>query len=169
MIVVCNSTPLIALAKINQLRLLKEFFEEIFIPEEVYDEVVRRGGSRAGASEVAACIWIRTEQVINRLAVDALCISLDKGEAEAIVLSSEKGALLIIDDGDGRKAARQLGLKITGTIGVLLLASQEGMLDLKSTLDELKAAGFRLSDREYEKILSLHKSSPNRMAGLART
>lgn len=113
------------------------------------------GGSLAGASEVAACIWIRTEQVINRLAVDALCISLDKGEAEAIVLSSEKGALLIIDDGDGRKAARQLGLKITGTIGVLLLASQEGMLDLKSTLDELKAAGFRLSDREYGKILSL--------------
>jgi hypothetical protein len=75
---------------------------------------------------------------------------------------------LIIDDGDGRNAGGQLGLKITGTIGVLLLASQEGMLDLKSTLDELKAASFRLSDREYEKILFLHKSSPNQMAGPAR-
>jgi predicted nucleic acid-binding protein len=155
MIVVCNSTPLIALAKINQLKLLKEFFEEIFIPEEVYDEVVRRGGGLAGASEVATCTWIKTGQVINRLAVDSLCISLDKGEAEAIVFSSEKEALLIIDDGDGRKAAKLLGLNITGTIGVLLLASQEGILDLKSALDKLKAAGFRLSDREYEKILSL--------------
>lgn len=52
----------------------------------------------------------------QQLAVEALCISLDKGEAEAIVLASEKKGLLIIDDGDGRKAARQLGLKITGTI-----------------------------------------------------
>jgi len=69
---------------------------------------------------------------------------------------------LIIDDGDGRKAAGQLGLKITGTIGPLLLASQEGMLDLKSTLDELKAAGFRLSDREYEKILFHLNFAPSR-------
>jgi len=160
MIVVCNSTPLIALAKINRLRLLKDFFGEISIPEEVYDEVVRRGGGLAGASEVASCKWICTDQVINSLAVDALCISLDKGEAEAIVLSRERDALLIIDDGDGRKAARQLGLKITGTIGVLLLASNEGMLDLKSALDELKAVGFRLGDREYEKILSLSTCPP---------
>jgi predicted nucleic acid-binding protein len=93
--------------------------------------------------------------VANRLAVDALCISLDKGEAEAIVLSREKEALLIIDDGDGRKSAKQLGLKIAGTVGILLLASDEGMLDLKNALDELKSAGFRLSDREYGKILSL--------------
>ena len=96
MIVVCNSTPLIALAKINRLRLLKDFFSEISIPEEVYDEVVRRGGGLAGASEVASCKWICTYQVINSLAVDALCISLDKGEAEAIVLSG-RDALLIIE------------------------------------------------------------------------
>lgn len=155
MITASNSTPLIALAKINQLHLLKEFFGEIFIPEEVYDEVVLRGSGLTGASEVASCRWIKTEPVANRLAVDALCISLDKGEAEAIVLSREKDALLIIDDGDGRKSAKQLGLKITGTVGILLLASDEGMLDLKDALDELKSAGFRLSDREYGKIMSL--------------
>ena len=91
----------------------------------------------------------------NRLAVDALCISLDRGEAEAIVLASEKNGLLIIDDGEGRKAARQLGLKITGTIGILLLASKERKLDLRSALDDLKAAGFHLSNKEYDRILSL--------------
>lgn len=78
-----------------------------------------------------------------------------KGEAEAIVLASEKKGLLIIDDGDGRKAARQLGLKITGTIGVLVLASNDGKLDLKNVLDELKTVGFHLSNKEYDRILSL--------------
>ena len=71
------------------------------------------------------------------------------------MLASEKKGLLIIDDGDGRKAARQLGLKITGTIGVLVLASNDGKLDLKNVLDELKTVGFHLSNKEYDRILSL--------------
>jgi hypothetical protein len=50
MIAVSNSTPLIALAKINRLDLLKDYFGKIYIPEEVYDEVVRRGGDLAGSS-----------------------------------------------------------------------------------------------------------------------
>jgi uncharacterized protein len=61
MIVISNSTPLIALAKIGKLFLLKEYFGEIRIPEEVYDEVVRRGSSMAGSAEVASCNWITSE------------------------------------------------------------------------------------------------------------
>jgi len=120
MIVVCNSTPLIALAKINRLRLLKDFFSEISIPEEVYDEVVRRGGGLAGASEVASCKWICTYQVINSLAVDALCISLDKGEAEAIVLSRERDALLIIERVRKDLIAQHLPAQVTGLAHVSL-------------------------------------------------
>jgi predicted nucleic acid-binding protein len=90
MMVISNFAPLIALAKINKLSLLKEYFGEIHIPEEVYDEVVRRGSSLAASAEVASCNWITRAQAANRLAVEALCISLDKGEAEAIVLASEK-------------------------------------------------------------------------------
>lgn len=155
MIAISNSTPLIALAKINQLQLLKDYFGEILIPEEVYDEVVRRGAGLAGASEVGSCTWIVRAQAMNRLAVEALSISLDRGEAEAIVLASERDALLIIDDGDGKKAAKQLSLKVTGTIGLLLMASEDGKLNLRIALDDLRAAGFRLSTKEYQRILSL--------------
>lgn len=155
MIAVSNSTPLIALSKINRLNLLKEYFHDVYIPEEVYDEVVRRGGELAGASEVASCNWIKVQQVKNRMAVETLSLTLDMGEAEAIVLSKEMDALLIIDDGDGRRTAELLGLKITGTVGILLLASQEQKLDLKRAMDDLRAVGFRLSDTEYERILSL--------------
>ncbi len=93
----------------------------------------------------------------NRVAVESLGLTLDKGEAEAIVLTKEKGDLLLIDDGDGRRAAESLDIKITGTVGILLLASKDGKLDLKKTLDELIKAGFRLGDKEYEKILSMNK------------
>jgi len=155
--VVSNSTPLIALAKINRLDLLKEYFGEIFIPEEVYDEVVRRGEGMPGAVEVARSEWIKEKNVQNRFAVESLSLTLDKGEAEAIVLSKEKDALLLIDDGDGRRTAELLGLKITGTVGIILLASHDGKLDLKTTLDDLMAVGFRLSEREYKQILSLER------------
>lgn len=155
MIAVSNSTPLIALSKIGRLDLLRDYFDEVLIPEEVYDEVVRRGGNLAGAAEVASCNWIKVENVMNRVAVETLSITLDKGEAEAIILAKEKNALLIIDDGDGRKTAELLGLKITGTVGILLLASQDGKLDLKRTMDDLKVVGFRLSNKEYKRILLL--------------
>ncbi|NTV27866.1 MAG: DUF3368 domain-containing protein, partial [Methanothrix sp.] len=120
-----------------------------------YDEIVRRGGNLAGSSEVASRSWIKVEPVKNRMAVETLSLTLDKGEAEAIVLSREKESLLIIDDGAGRKTAELLGVKITGTVGILLLASKDRKLDLEKTMDDLKSVGFRLSDREYKRILSL--------------
>ncbi|MDN7025674.1 DUF3368 domain-containing protein [Methanoculleus sp. FWC-SCC1] len=153
--VVSNSTPLIALAKIQKLNLLKHFFGTVSIPQEVYDEVVTRGGPLYGADEVSQASWIRVVSVENRTAVDALSLNLDRGEAEAIVLAREIGALLIIDDRDGRNAAASLGVPITGTIGVLLLAAEDGMITFGDELDALVAAGFRLSEREYRRILDL--------------
>ena len=157
MIFVSNSTPLIALSRINEFNLLREYFKEVHIPEEVFDEVVTRGGNLSGAEQVASAEWIKVDTVSNKIAVESLSITLDKGEAEAIVLAREKDALLIIDDGDGRRIAESMGLKITGTLGILLLAQEDGKLDLKKALDDLMAAGFRLSEKEYERILSLSK------------
>jgi len=91
--------------------------------------VVRRGEGMPGAVEVARSEWIKEKNVQNRFAVESLSLTLDKGEAEAIVLSKEKDALLLIDDGDGRRTAELLGLKITGTVGIILLASHDGKLD----------------------------------------
>lgn len=152
--VVSNSTPLIALSKIGLFELLKEYFEEVVIPNEVYEEVVTRGGDLFGAKEVANSEWIKIIEVGNRLAVDSLSMHLGKGEAEAIILAKEKNALLIIDDKDGRTMAVNLGIPVTGTLGLLKLAAEEGKIDLKKTLQELVASGFRLSNSEYKKIIS---------------
>jgi hypothetical protein len=136
---------------------LREYFGEIYIPVEVFDEVVTRGRNLSGAKEAASAEWIKVDKVGNKIAVESLSITLDKGEAEAIVLAREKDALLIIDDGDGRRTAESLGLKITGTLGILLLAQEDGKLDLKTAIDDLMAAGFRLREKEYKRILSLSK------------
>lgn len=153
MVVVANSTPLIALSKIGLFHLLNEYFGEVIIPNEVYEEVVIRGGNLFGAKDVSSAEWIKIVSVENRLAVDALSAQLGKGEAEAIVLAKEKNALLIIDDRDGRRTAMNLGILITGTVGLLKLAAEEGEIDLKNAMDELMASGFRLSKSEYNKII----------------
>lgn len=153
MIAVSNSTPLIALSRIGKIELLHEYFGQICIPKAVYDEVVVSGGTLYGAQEVAQADWIFVEDIDNMLAAESLGMYLGAGEAEAIVLAREKGCLLIIDDGDGRKAARTMDLKITGTVGVLLKAGRDGKLDLKECLDELNACGFRLSEKVRDYVL----------------
>ncbi len=152
--IVSNSTPLIALSKIGMLELLREYFGEVRIPKEVYDEVVTRGKNLFGAVEVKNAEWIKVEEVRNKIAVESLRDYIDSGEAEAIILAKERNAkLLLIDDSEGRQIAERLGLKITGTIGILLLAARDKKLVFKDTLDDLVACGFRLSKEEYDKLL----------------
>jgi len=153
--IVSNSTPLIALSRINKLELLKEYFTEIYIPEEVYTEVVKRGGNLAGAREVRDAAWIKTGRAKDKLGVEILVRNLDKGEAEAIILAKENNAeLLLIDDRKGRDIAEDLGIKISGTIGVLLLAAEDNKINFKESLDDLIASGFRLSKEEYKKLIA---------------
>ena len=154
MTTVSNSTPLIALSKIGKIELLHEYFGQIYIPKAVYEEVVVNGGILYGAEEVAKADWIIVEDVGNALAVESLSMYLDAGESEAIVLAKEKDGLLIIDDGDGRKAAENMNVDITGTVGILLKAGRDGKIDLRESLDELNACGFRLSEKVRNFVLS---------------
>lgn len=156
--IVSNSTPLIALSKIGEFELLKEYFGEIHIPKAVYEEVVTRGKKLFGAMEVKDAEWIKVEEVRNEIAVESLRDYIDQGEAEAIILAKERNAkLLLIDDSDGRQIAGRLGLKITETIGILLLAATDKKVVLKNALDDLMACGFRLGKEEYDKLLMRSK------------
>jgi predicted nucleic acid-binding protein len=56
---VCNSTPLIALSRISRLELLSEYLGIVYIPQQVYEEVVTYGGDLFGAKEVASADWIK--------------------------------------------------------------------------------------------------------------
>jgi predicted nucleic acid-binding protein len=152
--VVSDSTPLIALARINRFHLLQELFGKLIIPSAVYSEVVTASKGRVGSEELKNSDWIQCCEVINRDLVTFLKISLDEGEAEAIALAQEISAdLLLMDDGDGRHISESVGIKITGTVGLLLRYYQGKPQEGKKALDELLAQGFRLNKAVYAKIL----------------
>ncbi|WP_297514918.1 DUF3368 domain-containing protein [Thermococcus sp.] len=152
---VSNSTPLIHLAKIGRLDLLRKFFGEVFIPKAVYRECVLEGKGSKDAELIEKADWIKVVEIKDETLKKSLMLELDEGESEAIVLSLEMNAdLLLIDDYDGREVARALGLKVTGTIGVLLRAKfREKIPSLRVELEKLKETGFWLSEGLYKRIL----------------
>ena len=156
MSVVSNASPLISTARIGKLDLLHQLYGEVFIPEAVWHEVVVKGAGEPGADEVKAATWIKIQSVTNTTLVHALRQELDAGEAEAIVLTMEMQAeLLLMDERVGREVARHLGLRYTGLIGVLVEAKHKGVLSaVKHLLDALRdIAGFRIRDTLYERVL----------------
>ncbi|MFT4202854.1 MAG: DUF3368 domain-containing protein [Chitinophagaceae bacterium] len=84
-------------------------------------------------------------------------LDLDRGEAEAIVLATEKEAdLIILDENLGRFHAKHTGLKVTGTIGILLKAKKLGYIsELKPLLLDLRTKSVWLSDAFMDEILKL--------------
>lgn len=157
--VVSDASVLICLGAVGQIYLLKDFFQDVFVPDAVWQEVTVGAAMRAGARETVQARhdgWLQVQTPGNRTLVASLQITLDAGEAEAIALASELGAgLLLMDESDGRAEARSLGLQVTGTLGVLLRARQVGMLPaLKPVLDGLiQKHKFRLSRSFYEQAL----------------
>jgi predicted nucleic acid-binding protein len=156
-IIVSNAGPLIALAKIERFELLRKLFSKLYIPQAVYDEVVVIGAGRAGAKETEQAVgdWIKVQEVKDIVMVKSLLTKLGKGESEAIALALEtKADLVLLDDYKARATAEFMGLNMTGTVGMLNKAQKEGLIsDLRPLLDELRARGFRLSDKVYAEIL----------------
>lgn len=136
--VVSNAGPLIALGKLGQLGLLLTLYRHILIPREVYNEVVVNG-LRLGADDASAVDFlvrqghIRVVEVILPSPLPAWAHSLDAGEIEVIVLGQQQAAdWVLIDDDQARKAARQVGLPLKGTVGLLLAAWRQGHLSLQA-------------------------------------
>lgn len=126
--VIVNSTPLIALSKINRLELLKELYGEITIPEAVFHEVTAKNdGVRRKLLESGA--WVHVQQISDNRDKRMYKAKLHDGEVEVMILAQEaKADLVIIDDNAARKTAIYLGLPLTGTIGVLLRAKEKGLV-----------------------------------------
>lgn len=120
--VISNASVLIGLGSIGMLLLLRERFPEgILVPEAVWREVVDEGAERPGAREVSAANWIKIQKVNDDGMVRLLRAELDEGEAEAIALAYEMSAdVVLLDERDARRAAIRMGLKVLGTVGILL-------------------------------------------------
>ena len=128
MSVVSNASPLITLGKLGQLSMLLTLYGAIFIPRQVYNEVVINS-LRLGADDAPAVDflvqqdYIRVVEVALPSPLPTWAQSLDAGEIEVIVLGQQQAAdWVLIDNEHARKAAREVGLPLKGTVGLLLEA-----------------------------------------------
>jgi predicted nucleic acid-binding protein len=155
MIVVSDSTILIGLVKIGKLHLLKEIFSKIFVPEEVFKEVVERGKGKPGSKVIKEAAWIEVKPVKDKIQVSFLLGSLEKGEAEVLVLGRELEAdLILLDEEKARKSAVIAGFEIMGLLGLFILAKNLGLIyEVRPLVDELMIKKFRISDKIIEKTL----------------
>ncbi len=155
--VISNASVLIGLSSIGMFFLRRERFPEgILVPEAVWREVVDEGAERSGAQEVSAANWIKVQKVKDKGMVRLLRVELDEGEAETIALAHEMNAnLVLLDERDARRAAMRMGLKVLGTVGILLWGKQMGkFVSLREQLDALRVQGkFRISQRLYDRVL----------------
>jgi uncharacterized protein len=138
-LVVTDTSPVRALLHLNLLQLLGNLYAEVLIPPAVYGELVAPGsGLRPIPRESIAFLHVQSPRDQQR--ITELRRRLDSGESEAIALALEVGAdALLIDESEGRRVARELGIATTGALGVLLQAKQRALvLQIAPLLDQLQ-------------------------------
>ena len=159
MIVVSDTTPLISLLKIKRIGLLEKLFGEVVIPQAVFTELTVDIRFAEEAEVIKNEKFISVKEVSNMASVNILkrATGLDQGESEAIVLSDEIQAdILLMDEAKGRKISDQMGIHIMGTIGILMVAYEDDILtadEVNKCIDGLQNAGRHIGHKHYQMLL----------------
>ena len=151
--IIVNSTPLIALCKVKQLEILKKLYGEITIPNAVFDEVSRKNDTVKRMIKEAQ--WIQIESVPDNSNKRMYQAKLHEGEVEVMILAQEymEDHLVVIDDDAARKTAEFLGLTLTGTMGILIKAKQQGIIDaVMPIVNKMEDNGIYLSDKLKNRV-----------------
>lgn len=137
-IIISDTSCLVALERIEQLSLLHDLFGVVFVTEIVAAEFGKQLPD-----------WLIEVQVRNVEKFRELALRLHEGEASSIALALEIGdCQLILDDGAGRRAARQFGLDFIGTIGLGVEAKRRGLIrSVKPFIERLRQVDFRFSEQ----------------------
>jgi predicted nucleic acid-binding protein len=157
-LVVSNSSPLIYLAALGDFELLRILFDEITIPQAVFEEVVIAGSQYPVAREVLAAqgTWMHVQIPQNVAQVENFQgMGLDPGESAVLALAQQVHADgLLLDDADAIHSATRLSLNVIRTPGVFRMAKEKGLISaVRPKLDALRKAGFWLRDEHFRLIL----------------
>lgn len=166
--ILSNSSPLIYLAKLGKLGILKELFKEIIIPKEVYEEVVIKGKEEKffDALKVENSVkegWLKVREVVIDKEIEILAPEIDLGEIELISLARKLNPhLILIDDASARTIAESFGFNVKGTLYILLTAYKKKIIDkteIRDLINRIIVSGFRISQELYIRLMEeLEKS-----------
>ena len=145
--IIADSSPLIVLLKSDLEYILPELFEEIILPEAVWQEILSGLDNDIAKQKLPFLSWIkRTPTAISNKTIENY--NLGKGETAVLnlaLITSE--SRVILDDFAARKCAKALEIKFFGTGGLLILAKQKGLIDsVSDALEKVQNAGLWLSD-----------------------
>ena len=151
MILISDTGPLIALAKIGKIEFLKNLaWKAVFIPPMVQRELWGKIGSESAEIESGLNVFIQvTSFQKSDTRLETATADLDEGEKQVIISGAlvNEEVFLLLDDQRGRDVAKHLEIPIIGTVGILLLAKRRGLIQqVLPLLHELREKGYWLSD-----------------------
>lgn len=156
-IVVADATPLHYLILVDAVEILPRLFGHLYIPAEVREELTRVATPRVVREWIEhAPTWL---EVVFPPRADAAEVSaemrgLHPGERQAIELAEFLRAdLLLIDERAGVEVAQKRGLSVTGTLGILDLASRSGLVELREIFGRLQETNFRYPPSVMERLI----------------
>ena len=154
--VICNTSPLQYLYQSDGLELLPGLFSQVQVPEAVAMELDEGRRRNVPLPDPTALPWLTIRSVRDRTLMP-LVTNMGNGEQEVLALGLETpDALLLLDDRRARRHALALGLRFSGTLGIMLLAKERGVLEaVKPAMDRLEALGFRLGPETRQSVLAL--------------
>jgi predicted nucleic acid-binding protein len=155
--IVADAGPLIGLARIDQLVLLRSLFSAVIVPQLVFVECVQAAGKPGAIAirKAAEVGWLTVRP--SQAGVEVLRpANLGIGEVAAIALALELASMVLMDDKLARVFARRAGLTVIGTGGILLAAKATRLIpSVRPALTQLLSGGYYLSDALVKRILEL--------------
>lgn len=152
-LIIADASPLISLAKIDQLALLRQVALEVWVPTMVWREITAGSDQREIERLTDALRDCIREPEASAYA--RFCREVDAGEAAALALASERpDAILLIDDAEGRRVAAAHSFRYFGTVGLLLRAKRLGLIEsLSAEIAAIVAAGLYLDEAVIREVL----------------
>ncbi len=162
LIAIVNASPLIYLGKLGLLGLLEQIFDQVLTVHSVKEEVLDSSASEYAILHSAFSDWLIVSDVPkSKLSTKLGDMGLHQGEVDALVLAyytKDRDSVIIIDDLAARDVARTLGLIVTGTIGIILRATNNGLLTKNESRSKIRflveETSFRMSAALYSKTIS---------------
>jgi predicted nucleic acid-binding protein len=151
---VINASPIIALARVGQVELLARLPEKAVVPQAVVEEVSQAPESDPARLALESGVF----KIVRSPAPVPEILAWDLGKGETAVLSyalAHPDYVAILDDGTARRCAHGFSLKLTGTLAVVILAKQHGLIESAAqVLYALRGADFRLDDAVIRNALA---------------
>jgi predicted nucleic acid-binding protein len=151
---IINASPVIALARVGQVDLLARLPEQALIPQAVAEELSVAPEDDPARQALEQDIF----KIVKTPTTPDTILAWDLGKGESAVLSyalAHRGCIAILDDGAARRCARSLSLPVTGTLAIVILAKQHGLIESAAqVLHALRGADFRLDDALIRDVLA---------------